>query len=25
MKFPAKDVPPFTFKRYWIVFTPPTE
>lgn len=23
MKFPAKDVPAFTFKRYWIVFSPP--
>lgn len=24
MKFAAKDVPPYTHKRYWIVFSPPS-
>jgi len=24
MKFPPKDVPPYTHKRYWIVFAPPS-
>lgn len=24
MKFAAKDVPPYTHKRYWIVFAPPS-